>query len=76
PTDGLMGGGLLYTNETKLSLGLVCGLNHLKDAKKSVPQMMEDFKQHPAVAPLIAGCKMVEYAANVVTEAGMNMQTE
>lgn len=25
PTDGLMGGGFLYTNENTLSLGLVCG---------------------------------------------------
>lgn len=76
PTDGLMGGGFLYTNEDTLSLGLVCGLHHLKDAKKSVPQMLEDFKQHPAVAPLIAGGKMVEYSAHVVPEAGMNMQPE
>lgn len=37
PTDGLMGGGFLYTNETTLSLGLVCGLHHLKDAKKIGP---------------------------------------
>lgn len=76
PTDGLMGGGFLYTNENTLSLGLVCGLHHLKEAKKSVPQMLEDFKQHPAVAPLIAGGKLVEYAAHVVPEAGMNMQPE
>lgn len=76
PTDGLMGGGFLYTNEDTLSLGLVCGLHYLKDAKKSVPQMLEDFKQHPAVAPLIAGGKMVEYSAHVVPEAGMNMQPE
>lgn len=76
PTDGLMGGGFLYTNEDTLSLGLVCGLHHLKDARKSVPQMLEDFKQHPAVAPLIAGGKMVEYSAHVVPEAGMNMQPE
>lgn len=76
PTDGLMGGGFLYTNEDTLSLGLVCGLHHLKDAKKSVPQMLEDFKQHPAVAPLIAGGKMVEYSAHVVPEAGMDMQPE
>lgn len=33
PTDGLMGGGFLYTNETSVSLGLVCGLHALKDAK-------------------------------------------
>lgn len=76
PTDGLMGGGFLYTNESTLSLGLVCGLHHLQEAKKSVPQMLEDFKQHPAVAPLIAGGKLVEYAAHVVPEAGMNMQPE
>lgn len=76
PTDGLMGGGFLYTNDTTVSLGLVCGLHHLRDAKKSVPQMLEDFKQHPAVAPLIAGGKMVEYAAHVVPEAGMNMLPE
>lgn len=76
PTDGLMGGGFLYTNEDTVSLGLVCGLHHIKDAKKSVPQMLEDFKQHPAVAPLIEGGKMIEYAAHVVPEAGLKMQSE
>jgi len=76
PTDGLMGGGFLYTNDTTLSLGLVCGLHHLKEAKKSVPQMLEDFKKHPLVAPLIAGGKMIEYGAHVVPEAGLRMQTE
>ncbi|ECC8717108.1 FAD-dependent oxidoreductase [Salmonella enterica subsp. houtenae] len=76
PTAGLMGGGFLYTNKTTLSLGLVCGLHHLNAATKSVPQMLEDFKQHPAVAPLIAGGKLVEYAAHVVPEAGFAMQPE
>lgn len=76
PTDGLMGGGFLYTNEDTISLGLVCGLHHIKDTKKSVPQMLEDFKQHPAVAPLIEGGKMIEYAAHVVPEAGLKMQSE
>ncbi|CBG86827.1 FAD-dependent oxidoreductase [Citrobacter rodentium] len=76
PTDGLMGGGFLYTNENTLSLGLVCGLHQLKEAKKSVPQMLEDFKHHPAVAPLIAGGRLVEYAAHLVPEAGLAMQPE
>ncbi|WP_058912284.1 FAD-dependent oxidoreductase FixC [Entomohabitans teleogrylli] len=76
PTDGLMGGGFLYTNKSTLSLGLVCGLHHIKEARKSVPQMLEDFKQHPAVAPLIEGGRMIEYAAHVVPEAGMRMQSE
>ncbi|PUM74887.1 FAD-dependent oxidoreductase [Salmonella enterica subsp. enterica serovar Dublin] len=76
PSNGLMGGGFLYTNRDSVSLGLVCGLGDIAHAKKSVPQMLEDFKQHPAVAPLIAGGKLVEYAAHVVPEAGMNMQPE
>lgn len=73
PTDGLMGGGFLYTNRTTLSLGLVCGLHHISASAKSIPQMLEDFKRHPAIAPLIADGKMIEYAAHVVPEAGINM---
>ncbi|MBW7983652.1 FAD-dependent oxidoreductase FixC [Enterobacillus tribolii] len=76
PSDGLMGGGFLYTNEDSLSLGLVCGLHHIGEAGKSVPQMLEDFKRHPAVRPLIAGGKMEEYAAHVVPEVGINMLPE
>ncbi|AGH74684.1 FAD-dependent oxidoreductase [Edwardsiella piscicida] len=74
PSDGLMGGGFLYTNGDSLSLGIVCGLHHIEQAGKSIPQMLEDFKQHPTVRPLIEGGKTVEYAAHVVPEAGINMQ--
>ncbi|EEZ9772498.1 FAD-dependent oxidoreductase [Escherichia coli] len=52
PSDGLMGGGFLYTNKDSISLGLVCGLGDIAHAQKSVPQMLEDFKQHPAIRPL------------------------
>lgn len=76
PTEGLMGGGFLYTNENTVSLGLVCGLHHLNEATKSIPQMLEDFKQHQVIAPLIAGGKTIEYAAHVVPEAGLKMQHE
>ena len=73
PSDGLMGGGFLYTNKDTVSLGLVCGLHHIDKARKSVPQMLEDFKRHPVVRPLVEGGKMVEYSAHVVPEAGLNM---
>ena len=76
PSNGLMGGGFLYTNENTLSLGLVCGLHDIHTSSRSVPQMLEDFKQHPVVKPLIAGGKMVEYSAHVVPEAGINMMPE
>ncbi|MBP9642204.1 MAG: FAD-dependent oxidoreductase [Budvicia sp.] len=73
PSNGLLGGGFLYTNRESISLGVVCGLAGIETSSKSVPQMLEDFKQHPAIRPLIQGGKMVEYSAHMVPEAGMNM---
>ena len=73
PSDGLMGGGFLYTNRDTLSLGLVCGLDGIAQARKSVPQMLEDFKQHPAVRPLIQGGTLLEYSAHLVPEGGIDM---
>ena len=35
--------------------------------------MLEDFKNHPTVKPLIKDGKMVEYSGHVVPEAGFNM---
>lgn len=73
PSNGLMGGGFLYTNASTVSLGLVCGLHDIETSSKSVPQMLEDFKNHPILKPLIDGGKMIEYSAHVVPEAGINM---
>ncbi|MCL2891527.1 FAD-dependent oxidoreductase [Brenneria tiliae] len=73
PSNGLMGGGFLYTNRDTLSLGLVCGLGDMARASKSVPQMMEDFKRHPAIRPLIAGGELLEYSAHMVPEGGLAM---
>lgn len=42
PSDGLMGGGFLYTNNDSVSLGLVCGLGDIAHAQKSVPQLVND----------------------------------
>ncbi|WP_437888235.1 FAD-dependent oxidoreductase [Phytobacter sp. V91] len=73
PSDGLMGGGFLYTNRESVSLGLVCGLGEIEKACKSVPQMLEDFKQHPAVRTLIEGGTLLEYSAHLVPEGGLAM---
>ena len=73
PSDGLMGGGFLYTNQDSISLGLVCGLGDIAHATKSIPQMLEDFKQHPTIRPLIAGGELLEYSAHMVPEGGLAM---
>lgn len=73
PSAGHMGGGFIYTNEDSISLGLVYGLHNISEASKSVPQMLEDFKNHPTVKPLVEGGKQVEYSAHVVPEGGIDM---
>ena len=36
-----------------ISLGIVCTLGDLEKSSKTVPQMLEDFKNHPTIKPLI-----------------------
>ena len=45
------------------------------DASNPYPvyQMLEDFKSHPAVAPVIRGAKLVEHSGHMVPEGGYDM---
>ena len=60
-THGSVGGGFLYTNKESISLGLVATIANAADGANEVPvyQMLEDFKNHPAVAPVIRGARLV-----------------
>ncbi|NJB66409.1 electron transfer flavoprotein-quinone oxidoreductase [Desulfobaculum xiamenense] len=73
PSAGYMGGGFIYTNEDSISLGVVFGLHNMAEVGKTVPQMLEDFKNHPTVKPLVEGGKTVEYSGHVVPEGGLSM---
>ena len=74
PSDGLMGGGFLYTNKDSISLGLVCGLGDIAHAqKKSAANAGRFPNQHPAIRPLISGGKLLEYSAHMVPEGGLAM---
>ena len=35
--------------------------------------MLEDFKNHPAVAPVLAGGRTVEYSGHLIPEGGFDM---
>ena len=74
-THGQVGGGFLYTNKESISLGLVATISTAADGKNDAPvyQMLEDFKNHPAVAPIIKDAKMVEHSGHMVPEGGYNM---
>ena len=71
-----MGGGFLYTNRDSISLGpRGHHLHELADGGNDTPvyQMLEDFKNHPAVSPIIRGAKMVEHSGHMVPEGGYDM---
>ena len=75
-TKGSVGGGFLYTNKESISLGLVATISLAADGSRNevpVYQMLEDFKNHPAVAPIIRGAKMVEHSGHMVPEGGYGM---
>lgn len=72
-TRGHAGGGFLYTNKDSVSLGIVATLSDLCTSSVPVYQMLEDFKKHPVVAPLIEGGKLLEYSGHLIPEGGYNM---
>lgn len=72
-THGVVGGGFLYTNKESVSLGLVSTISELEKSNTTIYQAMEDFKNHPAVAPIIRDAEMVEHSGHMVSEGGFNM---
>ena len=72
-TKGHVGGGFLYANKESISLGLVATISTTAAQDTPIYQMMEDFKNHPAIAPMIKGAKMVEHSGHMVPEGGYNM---
>ena len=64
------GGGFVYAlSDEVISLGLVAGLDY-KDPMFDPHVAFQRFKQHPRIAGLLAGGRMVRYGAKALPEAG------
>jgi electron transfer flavoprotein-quinone oxidoreductase len=72
-TEGLPGGGFLYTNRDSLSLGVVVDLSALVKNSLKASDLLEEFKRYPDIARLIKGGKTVEYSAHLIPTAGLKM---
>jgi len=72
-TEGVRGGGFLYTQTDAVSVGLVLHLESLKE--KGIPpyELLERIIATAPVAPLLRGAKLVEYSAHLLPEAGLRM---
>ncbi|MDP9363560.1 MAG: FAD-binding protein [Chloroflexota bacterium] len=71
-TQNLLGYGFVYTNKESLAIGTGALLEDLILSGINVNDMLDRFKRHPAIAPLIAGGETVEYAAHLIPEGGYN----
>jgi electron transfer flavoprotein-quinone oxidoreductase len=67
------GGGFLYTNKDSLAIGVIVQLSSLAEHKQRPYELLERFKAHPSIAPLVRGGKPREYSAHLVPEAGLEM---
>jgi electron transfer flavoprotein-quinone oxidoreductase len=75
-TEGVRGGGFLYTNYDSLSVGLVFHLASLKSSGKTPYDLLNAFLEQPQVAKMVRGGKLQEYSAHLIPEGGYNMIPE
>ena len=72
-TDGVRGGGFIYTQTDAVSVGLVVHLDSLKEKGIAPYDLLERIIATPPAAPFLKGAKLVEYSAHLLPEAGLHM---
>jgi electron transfer flavoprotein-quinone oxidoreductase len=71
-TYGMNGVAFLYTNRNSISIGIGANLAAFSRNRVKPYEMLEDFKAHPMVAPLIKDGKPKEYLAHWLPEGGFD----
>jgi len=69
-TQGMNGVAAIYTNQHSLSVNIGANLFDLSKRKIRPYELIEKFKNHPMVSPLIQGGKPSEYTAHWLAEGG------
>jgi electron transfer flavoprotein-quinone oxidoreductase len=66
--QGLLGNGFIYTNNDSLSVGVGFSISDFlkKENGKTPNDILEDFKDHPAINPLIKDGETMEYMAHMI----------
>jgi electron-transferring-flavoprotein dehydrogenase len=68
---GESGGSFIYPmGEDRIALGLVVGLDH-RDASLSVHDLLQQFKTHPLIRPLLEGGERIGWGAKTIPEGGL-----
>ena len=70
-TRGMAGYGFIYTNRESLSVGIGALISHFMETRVTPWDLLEGFKSHPMVAPLLRGGEAREYLAHAIPEGGV-----
>ncbi|TIX51650.1 FAD-dependent oxidoreductase [Alteraurantiacibacter aquimixticola] len=71
-TKGMTGTGFLYTNEESISVGIGCIVSDMTESEVTPYELLDAFKKHPSIRPLLEGSECKEYAAHLIPEGGYN----
>ncbi|BBU61210.1 protein FixC [Methylosinus sp. C49] len=71
-SKGMTGMGFVYTNKESISVGFGCLVSDFAENQETPYGMLENFKKHPSIAPLLEGSEVKEYAAHLIPEGGFN----
>lgn len=67
-TNGIAGGGFIYTNKKSIAVGVVVKLSSLVKSRLKPYDLLEGFKRHPLVWPLLKDGVFREYSAHLIPE--------
>jgi electron transfer flavoprotein-quinone oxidoreductase len=72
-TDGIRGGGFIYTQTETLTAGVVLHLDALKKSGKAPYLFLEEFIRLNPVSKYLKGARLVEYSAHLLPEGGYRL---
>jgi electron transfer flavoprotein-quinone oxidoreductase len=72
-TEGVRGGGFVYSQTDTLSVGVVTHLDSLTQRRIPPYDLLSRFVASPWVAPLVKGARLAEYSAHLLPEGGAAM---
>lgn len=71
-TKGIPGGGFIYTNKESISVGIVTKLSSLSRQDKRPEDLLDAFKHHPLIWPLVKDGELREYLGHLIPEWHQN----
>ncbi|WP_075215087.1 FAD-dependent oxidoreductase [Mongoliimonas terrestris] len=69
-SKGMTGMGFVYTNKESLSVGFGCLVSDFAEGDETPYGLLDAFRQHPSIRPLLADAEIKEYAAHLIPEGG------